>query len=123
MASEGLRIQELDFEAVGRTIPTPELQLTGNADGRIVTALQQLVTSLHQHLCEANATAITVDLSQLEFMNATCFNVFVTWLGLVNDLPPEKRYKLQFVTSATIPWQKRSLRTLWCFATDLVVVS
>jgi hypothetical protein len=41
---------------------------------------------------------------------------------MINDLPPEQRYQLRFAPNPAIPWQRRSLRTLSCFATDLVVV-
>jgi hypothetical protein len=48
--------------------------------------------------------------------------VLVAWLGRVNELALDQRYELRFATNPAIPWQRRSLHTLSCFATDLVVV-
>ena len=119
-----LSIKELDFEAAARQQELgPVLRLVGNADGRIVDSLQSLIDSLHHELCETKARHITVDIRHLEFMNASCFNVFVSWLAMINQLAPDSRYELRFETSSAIPWQRRSLRTLGCFATDLVVVA
>ena len=119
-----LSIQELDFEAAAQQQEAgTALRLTGNADGRIVAALTSLVSSLHDQLRQDEARHIDIDISHLEFMNASCFNVFVSWLGLINDLPPDQRYELRFATNPAIPWQRRSLKTLWCFATDLVVLT
>src|SRR5258706_15542676 len=117
-----LCIHELDFEAAAAQLDVgPQLSLTGNADTRIVAALQTLVSSLHRELAELRASHVTIDISRLEFMNASCFNVFVSWLGLINELDPDRRYVLRFSTNPAIPWQRRSLRTFSCFATDLVV--
>jgi hypothetical protein len=121
MGDEGLAIRELDFEAVANLEP-PTLQLTGSADATIVVALTKLVETLHAKLITRGAREIVVDIRGLEFMNATCFNVLVNWLGMVNDLSPDERYLLRFGINGTIPWQRRSLHTLSCFATDLVVV-
>ncbi len=96
--------------------------MSGNADTRIVDSLHALVAGLHARLHAEHARHITVDLSRLEFMNASCFNVLVNWLQLVTELAPHERYQLRFATNQAIPWQRRSLRTLSCFATDLVVL-
>ena len=119
-----LSIQELDFEAAAQQLESgAALRLVGNADGRIVAALTSLVASLHGQMCAGHARHVDIDISHLEFMNASCFNVFVNWLALINELAPQARYELRFTTNPSIPWQRRSLKTLWCFATDLVVVA
>jgi hypothetical protein len=123
MAKEGLTIQELDFQAVVNLDVEPELRLLGNADARMVDTLGSLVTSLHGELTAARASYIQIDIRKLEFMSAGCFNLFVTWLGSVNELAPEQRYQLRFTTNPAIAWQRRSLRTLSCFATGLVTVA
>jgi hypothetical protein len=56
-------------------------------------------------------------------MAASCFNVFVMWVGLINELPPDQRYALRFTINPAVPWQRRSLTTLSCFATDIVSVA
>jgi hypothetical protein len=122
MAPGSLAIRELDFEATA-TPTARELRMAGNADARVVEPLNALVSELHAELRAAHARHVTVDLRRLEFMNASCFNILVNWLHLVIELAPEERYELRFTTNQAIPWQRRSLRTLSCFATDLVVLT
>jgi hypothetical protein len=117
----GLAIHGIDFAAAGALAP-PGLSLSGNADGTIVQQLRELVAELHRSLVEASARRVRVDLRGLEFMSASCFNVFVSWLTLILELAPGDRYQLVFAPNATIPWQRRSLHTLSCFATDLVTI-
>jgi hypothetical protein len=117
-----LAFRDLDFEATARVDAAAELRLTGSADNAVATQLTSLIGDLHNELVTCGATEIRVDIRELEFMNASCFNVLVNWLGQVNELDPAKRYQLKFSTNTSIPWQRRSLRTLSCFATDLVTV-
>ena len=115
-----LAIRDLDFEATVELEPAPTLHLSGTADGTIVAHFAGLVLDLHHALVASNARAVAVDIRALEFMNASCFNVFVNWIGVITDMPLEQRYRLEFASNAAIPWQGRSLKTLSCFATDLV---
>jgi len=117
-----LAIRGLDFEAEA-TVDPAVFALAGSADARSVGDLTTLIDSLHTELLAASVRQVVVDLRRLEFMNASCFNVIVAWIGTVNELAPNQRYKLQFTTNPAIPWQRRSLRTLSCFATDLVVLA
>ena len=124
MGGTELAIHDPDFQAVFD--PTKEtLALRGNADGRVASKLEQLIHEIHDRgaaALPAEAT-IALDLGDLEFMAASCFNVFVVWVGLINELPPERRYGLKFTINPAVPWQRRSLTTLTCFATDIVTVS
>ena len=123
MGLADLAIRERDFEAAAQVETAPALMLTGNADARVVSPLLALVEALHAEVCATRAGHVVVDIRRLEFMNASCFNVFVTWLTLVNDLAPDQRYELRFTLNKAIPWQRRSFNTLSCFATDLVVLA
>jgi len=122
MGGEELAIRELDFTASARVDTSAELRLTGSADNGIVWRFKDLIDRLHAEVVAAGARTVRVDIRELEFMNAGSFNVFIDWLGLVNDLEPAQRYRLRFFTSEKIAWQQRSLRMLTCFATDLVTV-
>ncbi len=53
-------------------------------------------------------------------MSSSCFRTFVTWLSDVQDLPPERQYRIRLRSNATMLWQRRSLHALRCFAHDLV---
>ena len=118
-----LAIRDLDFEAAAEVATGASIRLSGNADATIVPPLTKLIDQLHREVVQHRQPEVTVDIRTLEFMNASCFNVFVSWLNLINELPVESRYRLRFTINAAIPWQRRSLRTLSCFATDLVQVT
>jgi hypothetical protein len=118
MGGAELAIRELDFEA-SFDGSSHAFALAGNADGTVSKQLQELVRSIHG----ASITHVQVDLRNLEFMAASCFNTFVMWIGLINELPPDRRYELRFVINPAVSWQRRSLTTLTCFATDIVRVT
>lgn len=115
-------LREPGFAADVRLGDAPVLALSGNADIAAAATFGALIAELHAELVASAAREIVVDLTQLEFMSASAFNAFVAWLGLVQELPPERRYHVRFRPSDKILWQKRSLRTLSCFATDLVEI-
>jgi len=115
-------VREHDFEAAVSFGDVVELRLSGSSNVGAAVPFQHLVDQFHTAICDATITDVVVDIVTLEFMNAACFNVFVSWLGLITELQPERRYRLRFRSNANIRWQQRSLHTLSCFATDLVLI-
>ena len=69
------------------------------------------------------AQFIVIDMRRLEFLSASCFNVFVQWLGMIKAAPEDQRYRLRFATDATQHWQQRTVQTLFAFAPDLVAAA
>ncbi|HWO26602.1 MAG TPA: hypothetical protein VNO30_48065 [Kofleriaceae bacterium] len=115
-------IREPDFVAeVAQTDPL-ELRLSGSADMSTKVPLEALIQRLHGQLKAQGLGKVRVDLRQLEFMSAASFTALVGWLSLINELPPERRYRIQFQSNPLIRWQRRSLGALSCFATDVVAV-
>jgi hypothetical protein len=119
---EGWEIRDPDFVAEVAETDALELRLSGSADMSMRRPLEALIGRLHGRLEAAGASAIRVDLRQLEFMSAASFNALVGWLSLVHDLPPERRYRIRFQSNPLIRWQRRSLGALSCFATDVVAI-
>ncbi len=97
-------------------------RLRGTADVESKTLLDQHIDALHDEACRLGVTKVNVDLRELEFMNSSSFKVFVGWLAKVQDLEPDKQYKINFVSNPAIHWQRRSLQALSCFAVTLVTV-
>lgn len=125
MGEAELALRDLDFIAEARferEAGDAEVSFAGNADSAIAPRLESFVTDLHEQLVRAHHRKVKVDIRALEQMHTACFNVLVSWLGFVNELAPDQRYQLHFTTNGAIPWQRRSLHTLSCFATDLVTV-
>jgi hypothetical protein len=123
-AQEDWEIRELDFTAElgGSEREEIVLRLSGSADISTRRPLEALIERLHGRLEAASVSKIRVDLTQLEFMSAASFNAFVGWLSLVHDLPPERRYRIQYQSTPPSRWQRRRLGALSCFATDVVAI-
>lgn len=111
-----------DFEAVVSFGLVVELRLSGASDVNVAAPLHGLVDQLHAAVRDAGIKEVVVDIASLEFMNAGSFKVFVAWIGRINELEPDQRYRLRFLSNANIRWQRRSLDTLSCFATDIVKI-
>ena len=115
-------IRDPDFVAeVAQTDPL-ELRLSGSADMSTKGPLEALIQRLHGQLEAQGQRTVRVDLRQLEFMSAASFTSLVSWLSLVHELPPERRYQIRFQLNPLIRWQQRSLGALSCFATDVVAI-
>jgi anti-anti-sigma factor len=94
----------------------------GTADIEAKPALDEFVAALHAEACRLSVTKVAVDLRELEFMNSSSFKALVTWLSQVQELPPDKQYRIHFVSNPSIHWQRRSLAALSCFAVNLVSI-
>ncbi|MDB5220152.1 MAG: hypothetical protein JWO86_8079 [Myxococcaceae bacterium] len=96
--------------------------LVGDANMNAVDELGQALGVVHGRALAAGATEVVVDLRQLEFMNSACFKKIVTWITRVEEVEASARYRIRFLSNATIHWQRRSLHALQMFAIDLVAV-
>jgi hypothetical protein len=100
----------------------PTLVLSGSADIEEPARLGAVLRQLHDEVVKASAAEVAVDFRNLEFMNSSCFKEFVSWLAGLEDLEPSKRYRIRFLSSPDMHWQRRSLNALACFAGDLVTI-
>lgn len=121
-AREDWEIRDPDFTAEIAESDPPRLRLSGSADISTKRPLEALIERLHGRLEASGNREVRVDVRELEFMSAASFTAFVGWLSLVQDLPPERRYRIQFQSNPHIRWQRRSLGALSCFATDVVAI-
>jgi hypothetical protein len=96
--------------------------LEGTADSQSRTELDDYIGKLHVEAQRLGTKTVHIDLKELEFMNSSCLKIFVAWLAQLNDLGPEKQYKLVMHSNPQLLWQRRSLAALSCFAVDLVTV-
>lgn len=96
--------------------------LKGNADYAALDALEMLLTRAHSEATRLKVSEMIVDLRQLEFMNSSCFKCFLSWITDIQELEPERQYKVKFLSNPQLHWQKRSLHSLRCFAVELITV-
>lgn len=99
------------------------VKFTGNADMRTKSALDGLLLKVHGEAQRLGASKVVIDFKSLEFMNSSCFKSMVTWITKIQDLAADKQYKVRFLSNPQMHWQKRSLHSLRCFATDLIDVT
>jgi hypothetical protein len=98
------------------------LRLKGNADTRAMQPLDVMLKLLHAQVLEARIKEVVVDLRELEFMNSSCFKAFVSWLSDLQEVAPERQYRIRILSDSGKHWQRRSLGALSCFAVDLIRV-
>lgn len=99
-----------------------EVTFAGNADMRAVPGLEAFMPNLHAQARRLKVAEVAVDMGGLEFMNSSCFRVFVNWLNWIRELPATDRYIVRFRAAPGRHWQRPSLSALACFAVDVVRV-
>jgi anti-anti-sigma factor len=121
--SELLSVQGDDFNGAARQDGTRIVtNLKGNADYAAIEAVEQLLDRTHAEATRTTTSEVVIDVRQLEFMNSSCFKVFVSWITEIQELPEAQQYKVRFQSNPQLHWQKRSLHSLRCFAVELITV-
>jgi len=98
------------------------VSLSGTADVTIRNHLDHFLREVHQEAQRSRAEEVTVDVRQLEFMNSSCLKCLVWWVSTVQEQPAEGKYKIIFVSSPSVYWQRRSLDALACLADDIISI-
>jgi hypothetical protein len=98
------------------------LSLKGNADYAALDALDMVLARVHAEVSRLGVKEVVIELRHLEFMNSSCFKSFVSWINDIQELPPDRQYKVKFLSNPKMHWQKRSLHSLRCFAVELITV-
>jgi hypothetical protein len=98
------------------------VRFSGTADLEAKDDLEVFVKKLHREAVRLSATKVIVDFRELEFMNSSCFKIFVAWLAQVRDLEATQQYRIHLLSNPNLLWQRRSLAALSCFAVDLVAI-
>jgi len=98
------------------------VRFSGTADLEVKDDLEVFVKKLYCEAVRLAATKVIVDFRELEFMNSSCFKIFVAWLAQVRDLEATQQYRIHLLSNPNLLWQRRSLAALSCFAVDLVAI-
>lgn len=114
---------ENDFAANASTAERRVLvSLSGTADLTVRNELDRFLREVHQEAQRSRAEEVTVDVRQLEFMNSSCLKCLVWWVSTVQDQPSDAKYRIVFVSSPSVYWQRRSLDALACLAGDIISI-
>jgi hypothetical protein len=123
MGSWAEAMKETDFAASARTVGRKILvNLTGTADLTVRSQFDRFLREVHAEAQRCLAEEVTVDVRQLEFMNSSCLKCLVWWISAVQEQPGESRYRIIFVSSPSVYWQRRSLNALACLAEDIITI-
>jgi hypothetical protein len=123
MASWVENMKENDFAAQATANERRiQVSLTGTADLTVRTQLDRFLRDVHSEAQRCLAEEVTVDVRQLEFMNSSCLKCFVWWISTVQEQPGEGKYRIVFVSSPSVYWQRRSLNALACLANEIITI-
>lgn len=96
------------------------LKLIGSADNATAAGLARLFDDLHVDLLGKQATQVTVDMRDLDFLGTACIKELLGWIEKLEDLA--ERYTIKLRSNPTIAWQRTTLPALSCFDTALLTV-
>jgi hypothetical protein len=99
-----------------------QVSLTGTADLTVKSQLDRFLRDVHSEAQRCLAEEVTVDVRQLEFMNSSCLKSLVWWISTVQEQPGEGKYRIIFVSSPSVYWQRRSLNALACLASEIITI-
>lgn len=74
--------------------------------------LDPLFEQVHSQALEEGAQAITLDFTQLSFLNSSGIKAIAKWIMRLAAVPESKKYKIKIVHNPEITWQMTSLPTL-----------
>ncbi len=116
-------LKENDFSAeASATGRRMQITLSGTADLTVRSQLDRFLRDVHGEAQRSHTDEVTVDVRQLEFMNSSCLKCFVWWISTVQEQAADARYRIVFVSSPTVYWQRRSLNALACLANELITI-
>lgn len=116
-------MQESDFAAQATSSARRvQVRLTGTADLNVKSQLDRFLHEVHSQAQRCVAEEVTVDVRELEFMNSSCLKSFVWWISTVQEQAGDAKYRIVFVSSPSVYWQRRSLNALACLANGIISI-
>jgi hypothetical protein len=116
-------IREVDGRFATRSRIAPQgatVALSGEADMDAIQPLGAFLGRLHEAALAAACRRVEIQMQELRFMNSSCLREFVVWISKVQQLGPDRRYTITFVTNPERPSQGWSVAALKCLAEDIV---
>lgn len=99
---------------------SPSVKFSGNGDSEAIEAVDRFLKALNKQLLVGGQLSVSVNLTELYFMNSSCLKAFVAWIYGVNEAG--RPYKIHLLTNPRLHWQKRSLETLKRLAPEVVKI-
>lgn len=77
---------------------------------------------VHLAATEAGLKKITVDMTELRFMNSSSIRSLVDWVEWIRKEPEARRYRLLFLTKPDVTWQQTTMAAIRAFGGEHVSV-
>jgi len=74
--------------------------------------MEPFIDEVHNSIVANGIKAISVDITNLRFLNSAGIREFVDWVMKLNELDVAKRYSIKFLCNAEHKWQESSMSTL-----------
>jgi hypothetical protein len=100
-----------------------QVAMRGHAETRHKPDLDRFLSAVAGEATRLSLRRVRFDLSKVEFMSSSCIKGFVTWIGQIQGLPPERQYRITFIADPTAQWQRRTLQALLVIGGDLIELS
>lgn len=81
--------------------------------------IEPFINEVHCKILEQKIKEITVDITDLRFLNSAGIRELVDWVMKLNTLNEEEKYKIKFLCSSEYQWQESSMSTLVYLNPDL----
>jgi hypothetical protein len=115
--SIALASSKLDSLQVERSTPD-SIKLAGVIKEReTIAELAAIFRAVHAQAIEHRVSQMKVDVAELTFISASAIRLFVDWVAWVND--SARPYKLRFVTSRFVPWQRSTFQSMASLTKDV----
>ncbi len=102
---------------------TLRLTLEGEADLEATDALGKILDGAHHEAQRLQTKEVAVDLTRLEFLSSSGVKHFITWLRNASLLQGDTSYRIRLMSSRLVPWQRRTLAALTCFAPTILTIN
>lgn len=105
-----------------------KLEVKGNIlyiSGNIISEtpgvfMAPFLRSLHENIVKNGLKTITLNVTELTFLNSSGIRELVDWILLLEELPAEKQYSINIIYNSRHLWQESSVSTLVYLNPNLV---
>ena len=77
---------------------------------------------IHGHIVQGGKKNVSLDFTELGFMNSSGIRSFVTWFMKLNELDEERMYKIKLIYDKSVTWQDSSIPVLQKLQPDNITV-
>ena len=82
--------------------------------------LQPFLAELNREIINNDIKAITLDVTQLSYLNSAGIREIVDWIMTLDQLPEHQRFSIHFIYNSKYVWQESSISTFVFLNADFI---